>query len=80
MRALTARKAFLRSLPVMAGYVVLGMGFGILSQRVGYGLPWALAMSVLVFAGSGAPAGHHRDARDLLPEGYDGHVPALRRA
>ena len=52
MRALTARKAFLRSLPVMAGYVVLGMGFGILAQRAGYGLPWALAMSVLVFAGS----------------------------
>ena len=52
MRALTARKAFLRSLPVMAGYVVLGMGFGILARRAGYGLPWALAMSVLVFAGS----------------------------
>ena len=52
MRALTARKAFLKSLPVMAGYVVLGMGFGILAQRAGYGLPWALAMSVLVFAGS----------------------------
>ena len=41
MRALTARKAFLRSLPVMAGYVVLGMGFGILARRAGYGLPWA---------------------------------------
>ena len=29
MRALTARKAFLKSLPVMAGYLVLGTGFGV---------------------------------------------------
>ncbi len=46
------KKAFFRSLPVMAGYVVLGMGFGILLRNAGYGLPWALAMSVFIFAGS----------------------------
>lgn len=41
-----------RSLPVMAGYVVLGMGFGILLETKGYGIGWALAMSVFIYAGS----------------------------
>ena len=49
---LTARKAFLKSLPVMGGYVVLGMGFGILARRAGYGPLWVLAMSLLIYAGS----------------------------
>ena len=52
MRAITARKAFIKSLPVMAGYVVLGMGFGILAHHAGYGVLWSLAMSLLIFAGS----------------------------
>lgn len=43
---------FLKTLPVMAGYLVLGMGFGILFQGRGYGAGWALAMSVTLFAGS----------------------------
>ena len=48
----TLRKAFVTSLPVMAGYVVLGMGFGILLHNHGYGVPYALAMSLLIYAGS----------------------------
>lgn len=48
----TARYALLRTLPVMAGYLVLGLGFGVLLQSKGYGLGWALAMSLLVYAGS----------------------------
>ena len=48
----TLRNAFLASLPVMASYVVLGTGFGILLQSAGYGLPWVLAMSILIYAGS----------------------------
>ena len=48
----TVKAAFSKSLPVMAGYVILGIGFGILAQRAGYGFPWALAMSLFVFAGS----------------------------
>ena len=48
----TVRAAFVTSLPVMAGYIILGTGFGILAHNAGYGLPWALAMSLLVFAGS----------------------------
>ncbi|MCR5250757.1 MAG: AzlC family ABC transporter permease [Lachnospiraceae bacterium] len=46
------KKAFYRSLPVMAGYVVLGTGFGILLHNAGYGVLWALAMSVFIYAGS----------------------------
>jgi len=45
-------KAFYRSLPVMAGYIVLGIGFGILLRNAGYGVVWAFAMSCFIFAGS----------------------------
>ena len=48
----TARAAFVKSLPVMAGYIILGIGFGILAYRAGYGFPWALAMSLFIYAGS----------------------------
>ena len=46
------KKAFIATLPVLSGYVVLGTGFGILLQSKGFGLPWALAMSVFIYAGS----------------------------
>lgn len=46
------RTAFVRSLPVMAGYLVLGAGFGILLAQAGYGPLWALGMSLTVYAGS----------------------------
>ena len=46
------RDAFAATLPVLSGYVVLGTGFGILLQSKGFGLPWAVAMSVFIYAGS----------------------------
>lgn len=46
------KTAFVKSLPVMAGYLVLGIGFGILLSEAGFGPVWALAMSLLVYAGS----------------------------
>lgn len=46
------KKAFLSTLPVMAGYLVLGIGFGILLTSGGYSPLWAVAMSVLIYAGS----------------------------
>ena len=46
------KKAFLATIPVMAGYVVLGIGFGMLLQTRGYGVLWAFAMSFFIFAGS----------------------------
>ena len=46
------RTAFLDTLPVMAGYVFLGFGFGILMQQSGFGVIWAAAMSLFIYAGS----------------------------
>ncbi|MBR2799124.1 MAG: AzlC family ABC transporter permease [Clostridia bacterium] len=50
--SLTIKPAFLKSLPVMAGYIILGTGFGILLRGAGYGAPWAFVMSLLIYAGS----------------------------
>ena len=46
------KAAFPGTLPVLAGYVVLGMGFGILLQSRGYSFLWAGAMSLTIYAGS----------------------------
>jgi len=47
------KKIFMDTLPVLTGYLFLGAGFGILLSEAGYGVGWALLMSVVVFAGSG---------------------------
>ena len=52
MKSAIVRKAFLKSLPVMAGYIVLGTGFGILLRNAGYGLAWSAAMAITMYAGS----------------------------
>lgn len=52
MKAQTIKQAFYTSLPVLAGYVFLGIGFGILMRNAGYGIFWAAAMSVFIYAGS----------------------------
>ena len=46
------KTAFIKSLPVMAGYVVLAIGFGILMKEAGYGLFLSFLMSFTVYAGS----------------------------
>lgn len=46
------KKAFIATIPVMAGYVVLGIGFGIVLRSRGFGLLWAFAMSAGIYAGS----------------------------
>jgi len=48
------KAAFPLTIPVLTGYLFLGMGFGILlgSQDKGYGLFWTLLMSLIIFAGS----------------------------
>ena len=46
------KNAFYASVPVMAGYLVLGIGFGMVLRTRGYGIWWALAMSVFIYAGS----------------------------
>lgn len=46
------KKAFLATLPVLTGYVVLGFGFGIVMRSAGFSVGLAVAMSVFVYAGS----------------------------
>ena len=46
------RTAFVDTVPVMTGYVFLGFGFGILMQQNGFGVLWAAAMSLFIYAGS----------------------------
>ena len=46
------KQAFYKSIPVMAGYIVLGTGFGILMHNAGYGVLWTAAMSLFIYAGS----------------------------
>ena len=44
--------AFKKSLPIMAGYLVLGSGFGILLKARGFSIWWALLMSMTMYSGS----------------------------
>jgi len=46
------RRAALDTVPVMTGYLFLGFGFGLLLRQAGYGIWWALAMSLFIYAGS----------------------------
>lgn len=46
------KKAFLASIPVLMGYIVLGIAFGMLLVSKGYPWYYALLMSVLIYAGS----------------------------
>ena len=46
------RAALPRTLPVLAGYLVLGVAVGLLLNSIGLGVFWAAAMSILVYAGS----------------------------
>lgn len=52
MKSDEIKKAFLATIPVMAGYIVLGIGFGVLLSSKGYGFLWSLAMSGFIYAGS----------------------------
>lgn len=42
----------LSTIPVMTGYLILGMAFGILLADKGYSFLWALLMSTTIYAGS----------------------------
>ncbi len=46
------KEAFILTLPVMMGYLVLGVAFGLLLQNEGYHWLWASGISLFVFAGS----------------------------
>ena len=46
------KAAFRDTLPVLTGYLFLGIGFGILLNQSGYGIGWAFAMGLFMYAGS----------------------------
>lgn len=46
------KKAWVDTLPVMTGYLVLGFGFGILMHSGGFSMLHTLAMSLFIYAGS----------------------------
>ncbi|MDO5154154.1 MAG: AzlC family ABC transporter permease [Eubacteriales bacterium] len=52
MKKSAIHTAFLDTIPVLTGYVFLGFGFGILLHQSGYGVLWAAAMSLFIYAGS----------------------------
>ena len=46
------RAAFPATVPVLTGYLCLGFAYGVLMRTAGYGLGWALFLSVICYAGS----------------------------
>ncbi len=48
----TVKQAFLATIPVLSGYLVLGFGFGIVMKSAGYDLLLAFVMSLAIYAGS----------------------------
>ena len=46
------KQVFPQTIPVMAGYISLGIAFGLLLQSKGYGPIWAFLMSLFIYAGS----------------------------
>ncbi len=52
MQKKVIKHAFIDTLPVMAGYLVLAIGFGIIMQSKGYGIIVPLCMSIFIYAGS----------------------------
>lgn len=48
----TMKAAIIASIPVMMGYIVLGMAFGMLLESKGYSFVYAFMMSFLIYAGS----------------------------
>lgn len=46
------KQVFPQTIPVMAGYISLGIAFGLMLQSIGYGPLWSLLMSMFIYAGS----------------------------
>ena len=47
------RKAFPYTIPVLTGYLFIGIAFGVMFAEKGYSFLWAMLMSLMVYAGSG---------------------------
>lgn len=49
---LSFRAAFPCTIPVLTGFLVLGIAYGVLMQTKGYGVIWSTLMSAIAFCGS----------------------------
>ncbi len=47
------KRAFPYTIPVLTGYLFIGIAFGVMYAEKGYSFLWAALMSMLVYAGSG---------------------------
>lgn len=47
------KRAFPYTIPVLTGYLFIGIAFGVMFAEKGYSFLWAVLMSLLVYAGSG---------------------------
>lgn len=52
MKIKALRSAFPHTIPVLMGYMFMGIAFGILLRSKGYNFGWATLMSTTIFAGS----------------------------
>ena len=52
MKTKAMKAAFPHTIPVLMGYIFMGMAFGILLRSKGYNFGWAILMSTSIFAGS----------------------------
>lgn len=52
MNTRALKTVFRDTIPVLTGYLFLGIGFGILLSEQGYGIGWAFFMALFIFAGS----------------------------
>lgn len=46
------KRAFLATLPVMAGYIFLGIAYGVTMKESGFGFLWTALCSLIIYAGS----------------------------
>ena len=53
MNRKTLAAAFPVTVPVLMGYLAIGMAFGLMLQSIGCGVGWAVLMSAVIYAGSG---------------------------
>ena len=52
MKLKALKSAFPHTIPVLTGYIFIGIAFGILLRSKGYNFGWAILMSTFIYAGS----------------------------
>ncbi|MBQ1477129.1 MAG: AzlC family ABC transporter permease [Erysipelotrichaceae bacterium] len=74
------KRALKATLPVLGGYLFLGIGFGILLYQKGYGLFYSFLMAVFIYAGSlqYAGAGFLLPGTSLLNAGWTSFLLNVR--